>query len=134
MPRWQALRLAGIGSVLCLVLATYTAAQETAEQILEKVDRIRSPQGSFVMQVTITTQNGTQTEQVNGYEVYVQDANQTLVRFTSPKLGAWEIAVDARAGPVGVSPERGQTDPRPPGAAVGGQRGERGHCAPELCR
>lgn len=77
-------RLVWMSLWLCLALGAASAAQETANSILEKVDRIRSPQGSFVMQVTITTQNGAQAEQVHSYEAYVQDANQTLVRFTSP--------------------------------------------------
>lgn len=54
------------------------------EHLLEQVDRVRTPDGAFVMQVTITTQEPGKTDQVHGYEVFIQGAKQTLVRFTSP--------------------------------------------------
>lgn len=59
-------------------------AQEAPNRLLEAVDRVRTPEGAFVTQVTISTREPTKPEQVHGYEVYAQGARQTLVRFTSP--------------------------------------------------
>ena len=73
-----------VAVVVSLLLGLPLAAQETANAILEKVDRVRTPPGSFVMQVTITTQHPGKADQVNVYDLYVHDAAKTLVRFVAP--------------------------------------------------
>lgn len=82
--RWRWVLSASLGGWLSLLLLGHSGAQEAIEQLLERVDRVRTPEGSFVMQVTIRTQEPGKPEQVHGYEVFIQGAQQTLVRFTSP--------------------------------------------------
>jgi outer membrane lipoprotein-sorting protein len=73
-----------VAVVVYLLAVLPLAAQDSANAILEKVDRVRTPSGSFVMQVTITTQHPGKADQVNVYDIYAQDTTKTLVRFVSP--------------------------------------------------
>ncbi len=82
--RWRLGQSIILAAWLGVLLVGHSRAQEAMDHLLEQVDRVRTPEGSFVMQVTIRTQEPGKPEQVHGYEVFIQGAQQTLVRFTSP--------------------------------------------------
>jgi len=68
---------------LLLVLPVGASAQD-AEEIVRKADLVRAPEGSFIWNVTITVYEPGKAPLVNGFEVYIKDANRTFVKFVSP--------------------------------------------------
>jgi hypothetical protein len=57
---------------------------DEAETIVADADRFRRPAESFVWKIAITSQEGTKTPSVDGFEVYVKGASRSFVKFVAP--------------------------------------------------
>lgn len=67
-----------------LFLTSAASRAEDANAIVAKADAVRAPKGSYEFDATIASYSGESKKSENGYKVYVQDLDHSLVEFKSP--------------------------------------------------
>jgi hypothetical protein len=76
---------ARLALALILVLGLAPRAQgDQAADIVRDADRARRPGESFVWQITITSQEGSKSPSVDGFEVFIKGTGRSFVRFIAP--------------------------------------------------
>lgn len=91
-------RISSLGFFLLLLLPVAHAAEQTmtadapsAQEILERADRIRFPQYGFQVDVTITTQRNAGDEERREYRILSKGNARTLVQTTAPAIDRGQI-------------------------------------------
>ncbi len=60
-------------------------AEPSADDIVRRADRVRTPEGGTALNVEVTVIQNGKVEYVRGFEVFGKGNDKTLVKFTSPK-------------------------------------------------
>ncbi|MFO1518863.1 MAG: outer membrane lipoprotein-sorting protein [bacterium] len=76
LPLWAMIFLLSVPGVL--------SSAEDPGEIVAKADRIRTPQGAYEFEASITNFDGGDKKTESQYRVYVKDLEHSLVEFTSP--------------------------------------------------
>src|SRR5256714_1967596 len=69
---------------LLLMLVATPAWGDQAADIVRDADRARRPGESFVWKITITSQEGSKSPAVDGFEVFVKGTGRSFVKFIAP--------------------------------------------------